>query len=93
MLEDDSHMAVIVECCLAQDGQLIDRVATLEAARSLVGANDYDLYILERDLPDGTGLDFCGAERERGLSIAVLMLTAKAASGNKVEALDGGADD
>src|SRR5699024_2924525 len=44
-------------------------------------------------LPDGDGLDFLRQQRARGLAVPVLILTARDAVEDRVEGLQGGADD
>jgi DNA-binding response OmpR family regulator len=53
----------------------------------------YDVVVLDRDLPGLHGDAVCVALRDRGSDARILMLTAAAAIGDRVEGLNLGADD
>ena len=53
----------------------------------------YDAIVLDRDLPGVHGDAVCVALRDRGADARILMLTAAAAIGDRVEGLNLGADD
>ena len=53
----------------------------------------YDVVVLDRDLPGMHGDAVCVALRDRGSDTRILMLTAAAAIGDRVEGLNLGADD
>lgn len=59
----------------------------------LASVQDYDLLILDCLLPDGDGRKLCRDLRARGLSVPILLLTAKGSTADKVLGLDSGADD
>jgi two-component system, OmpR family, response regulator len=53
----------------------------------------YDAWLVDWQLPDGSGLDWVGARRARGETTPVLMLTARDRLADRVRGLDAGADD
>lgn len=55
--------------------------------------NSYHLVILDLGLPDGDGLTLCRELRASDNTARVLILTARDATGDKVQGLDAGADD
>lgn len=55
--------------------------------------NGYDCLVLDRILPDGDGLQLLRAQREAGVRVPALMLTALDAVGDKVAGFAEGADD
>jgi DNA-binding response OmpR family regulator len=55
-VEDDADVARVV-AGIAADVASIDRADTLEAAKRMLETADYDLVILDLDLPDGSGSD------------------------------------
>ena len=63
------------------------------AALEQVGANDYDLIVLDVLLPRINGLDVCSRLRASGVTVPILMLTARGGPDQRVEGLDAGADD
>ena len=91
MIEDDPNILELNVKVLARKG--IDAITanTLERARKLLYAQ-YDLVLLDIELPDGSGLDF--AKEIRAVSAApILMLTGKREGEDVVAGLLGGGDD
>ena len=66
---------------------------TLSAARSALAAGDFDLLVLDVNLPDGNGLDFLRQLRAGGGGIPVILLTANDMETDIVAGLESGADD
>ena len=93
VVEDDAPLAEVLRRGLTEDGYATDVVGKLSDARHAVTANDYDLLVLDRGLPDGDGRTLCADMRAGGDFTPVLMLTARDGLGDKVEGLDAGADD
>ncbi len=61
-------------------------------ARDTVGQSVYDLALLDLGLPDGSGLTLL-REWRATIDMPVIVLTARGALGDRIEGLDGGADD
>lgn len=81
--------------CLALKGPDAEPVLcrTLSAARSALGAEDFDLLVLDVNLPDGNGLDFLRRLRAGANPIPVILLTANDMEMDIVAGLESGADD
>ena len=75
VLEDDPDCAAMIECVLGQEGGATVVSGTLEAARSAMANRDFDLYILDHRLPDGTGSEFFYELRRQGRLATAIMLT------------------
>ncbi|MBI4305509.1 MAG: response regulator transcription factor [Chloroflexi bacterium] len=93
VIEDDEELAEAVavglrRACMAVD-VAFDGLSGLERAR----VNDYDVIVLDRDLPAMHGDDVCAQIVGAGRRSRVLMLTAAAAVEDLVEGLGLGADD
>jgi two-component system phosphate regulon response regulator PhoB len=69
--------------------------STLAEARGFLGRDLFDLIVLEAELADGTGCDFCGELRKKEITadIPVIFLTEKSNVPDKVRAFSLGADD
>ncbi len=93
LAEDDSVLADGLTRSLRQSGYVIDCVATGQAADSALSGQDFDLLILDLDLPKLSGLDVLSRLRARDSRIPVLILTAGDSVEQRVKALDLGADD
>lgn len=92
-VEDDNLLGAGTRVGLQQRAMIVDWVRTRAEAEAALFAEDYDLVLLDIGLPDGSGLDLLGALRDRGQQVPVVLLTALDAPGDKVVALDAGADD
>ena len=68
-------------------------MASAEEGESALRSIDYDVLILDLGLPDCDGLDLLSDLRRRGVTIPVLILTARDDVSDRVKGLDLGADD
>lgn len=93
LLEDTEDVAEAVVAGFARRGDAVDHAATVGEAAELIALQDYDVAILDIELPDGSGTAILRALRAAGKPTPVLMLTARAKVDDRISALDGGADD
>lgn len=93
LIEDDEGIALGLAAILRQSGYAVDICASLDLARTAMRVEPFDLVLLDRGLPDGDGLDWLREARQQGLSIPVLIMTARDALPDRVAGLDQGADD
>jgi len=93
LVEDDRMIAEGVRKALRAEGCAVDWVEDGESALTAVTGESYDLLLLDLGLPKRDGLDVLRALRSRGLSLPVLILTARDAIADRVKGLDAGADD
>jgi two-component system OmpR family response regulator len=93
VVEDDAKLAAAVGRGLRAEGYAVDVVRDGEAALVNAAVHPYDGIVLDVMLPRRDGLDVCATLRERGCWTPVLLLTARAAVGERIRGLDAGADD
>ena len=94
IVEDDEVLADAIRQALGADGHSVDRVGSVEGARSALHAEEFDLAILDIGLSGGgNGLNLLREWRRQGRHLPVLMLTARDGLTDRVTALDLGADD
>ena len=93
VVEDEPVAAAVLAKGLREHTYAVDVAADADEAVEQVGANDYDLIILDVLLPGVDGLDLCRQFRDNGVSTPILMLTARGGLDQRVEGLDAGADD
>ena len=93
LVEDAEDVAEAVAISFARRGDAVDRAATRAEAEAFVLAQDYDLAILDIELPDGLGTDILRRLRQARKDTLVVMLTARSEVEERIAALDGGADD
>lgn len=93
VVEDHTELADSITRVLRREGLAVDTAYGGRSALDLVLAVDYDVVILDRDLPDVHGDDVCAELAAEGVRTKVLMLTASATVADRVEGLGLGADD
>jgi two-component system OmpR family response regulator len=91
--EDEAPLSERLARALADAGYAVDVAADGERADFLAGTEAYDAVVLDLGLPRVDGLTLVRRWREAGLSLPVLVLTARGSWHEKVEGIDGGADD
>ena len=93
MAEDEPLLAAAIAEWLRDEAHAVDLAADGSAALERLTVNEYDVLVLDRDLPRVHGDDVCRSLVESGSVTRVLMLTAAAAINDRVEGLGIGADD
>jgi DNA-binding response OmpR family regulator len=93
IVEDDDIVADAIERGLAPAGYSAHRVASAEAARAALEAEEFALAIIDVGLPGADGLSLVRRLRSAGVRTPTLVLTARCTLADKVKALDIGADD
>ncbi|MEU4267969.1 response regulator transcription factor [Streptomyces sp. NPDC026092] len=91
--EDEEVLAELLATGLRRAGFAVDTVYSGDAALAYLGLHDYDVVVLDRDLPRVHGDDVARALVARSARTRILMLTASASTEDRVEGLDLGADD
>jgi two-component system, OmpR family, response regulator len=92
LIEDDALLGEGLHDYLRSDGQVVDWARSLAAADAHRG-EPYDAWLVDWQLPDGSGLDWLRAQRRAGHTLPALMLTARDQLQDRLRGLDGGADD
>jgi DNA-binding response OmpR family regulator len=93
VIEDDQEMAETVAAGLRHAHIAVDVALDGRAGLEQALASDYDVIVLDRDLPGMHGDQVCGKLVAARCRSRVLMLTAAAAPGDLVDGLGLGADD
>jgi two-component system alkaline phosphatase synthesis response regulator PhoP len=93
LVEDDAGVAMVVEDLLVGRGYNVTRVADGLDGLRCASDTEFDLLILDVMLPGLDGHALCDSVRQRGFDGAILMLTARAQVRDRVQGLQGGADD
>jgi DNA-binding response OmpR family regulator len=93
VVEDEPLLAGAIAEWLRSEAHAVDVVHDGDAALERLGVHDYDVVVLDRDLPIVHGDEVCRALVESDATARVLMLTAAAEIGDRVTGLSLGADD
>jgi DNA-binding response OmpR family regulator len=93
VVEDDAPLASFVKKGLEAEHYAVDVAPDGEEAQLRVGETNYDLMILDLNLPKLDGLSVLRAVRPKKPDLPVLVLTARNKVEDRVLSLDSGADD
>src|SRR2546423_188967 len=93
VVEDQQELAVTVATGLRREGMAVDVAFDGAAALHRAAVHEYDVVVLDRDLPEVHGDRVCTTLVERGARARVLMLTASGGVEDRVVGLGLGADD
>ena len=92
LVEDDAALARGVALGLQGNDLAVFKTETIIDAKTSLTEGDFDLLILDINLPDGSGFDFC-KEIRSGFSAPILFLTANDTEADMVAGFEIGADD
>jgi len=95
IVDDDPHIRRVMRTTLVAHKYEVADARTAEGAIDKIRCENYDLVLLDINLPGMGGLEACRAIRGMRASAdaAIIMLTVRDSEKDKVEALDAGADD
>jgi len=93
VVEDEPLLADAVAQGLRHEAHAVDVAYDGAAALERIDVNDYDVVVLDRDLPVVHGDDVCRHLAKKGSETRILMLTAAAGVDDRVDGLALGADD
>ncbi len=93
VVEDDSTLGNAMKQSLTLGGYAADLAGTVADALHLLNVEHFDALVLDIGLPDRSGCDVLRSVRGIGSTMPVLILTARDAVEDRVQALDLGADD
>lgn len=93
LVEDERELGRLLASSLKAAGFAVDHVVSLVEADAALAVETYDIAVLDRRLPDGDGLDLLRQRRNAGMTLPVLVLTARDSLPDRVQGLEQGADD
>ncbi len=93
LVEDDLELAKSVSDWLRHKHHIVEHVANWQGGQERAEFYDYDVLILDWNLPDGTGVDILKKFRDRGGMTPALILTANATIADKEVGYSVGTDD
>ncbi|HEY9659950.1 MAG TPA: response regulator transcription factor [Allocoleopsis sp.] len=92
IIEGNPHLRSLLGWHLQQAGYWVHQSADLQQARDIFLSRQPNLVILDSEMPDGNGLEFCRWVQQQRQAL-ILMLSARNAEADIVEGLRAGADD
>src|SRR6188474_1612192 len=90
-IEDHDDTRELVTLVLGQKSIEVVSGSTIQSGVALAGSDEFDLYLLDSWLPDGSGLDLCRKIREFDKATPILFYSAAAYEMDRAEAIKSGA--
>ncbi len=93
IVEDDESVARFLTRALSEAGYAVRVSHDGSEALNILLASEFELVLLDVMLPGISGFEVCRSARSAGITIPILLITARDALEDKIEGLDSGADD
>lgn len=93
IIEDEKSLVKEVQEFLKKEGYVCEVAHNGKEASEKIYVNPYDFILLDLGLPDYEGLRLLKEAKEAGQEAAIIILTARGSTDDKVKGLDLGADD
>ena len=90
-IEDHEDTRELVTLVLEQKRIEVVTGSTIRSGVALAGSEDFDLYLLDSWLPDGSGLELCRKIREFDKATPILFYSAAAYEIDRMDAIKSGA--
>ena len=92
VVDDESQIRRVMRTALTSNRYEVSEAKNGEEALGLVRSSEYDLVLLDVNMPGKSGLETCREIRAIGSHPAIIMVTVRNSETDKVDALDAGAD-
>lgn len=93
IVEDDDMLRGLLSRAFRADGYVVEEAPTLAEGIGKSGVGQFQLLLVDWNLPDGDGTDLVAAYRASGGSGATILITARNSIEDQIAGLDAGADD
>jgi len=93
LVEDELMLADAVRDHLLAAGEAVDHSDSVVDAEIMMRGTNYDVLLLDLNLPDGKGIDLLRGLRRSGSTTPCIILTAQDQISDRIEGLNAGADD
>ena len=92
IIDDHEDTSEMLKLLLGEEDYEVKVALTVEEALSLAASEQFDLYVLDKHLPDGSGLDLCKKLTQVTPGVPCILYTGDAYDVHRVEAMAAGAD-
>ena len=93
VVDDDEVLVEVLQNSLMEQRHVVEVAEDGSMGWEYVQADEYDLVLLDVNLPELDGISLCQKMRSEGYGTPILLMTAKNASQDRILGLDAGADD
>ena len=90
-VDDHRDTSEMLQMLLAEEDYVVHTAATIQEACDMAMKSGYDLYVLDKRLPDGTGLELCGTLQKITPDVPCIFYTGDAYEMHRKEAFEAGA--
>jgi CheY-like chemotaxis protein len=90
-VDDHRDTSEMLQILLSEENYQVHTAGTMEEACRMAALTEYDLYVLDKRLPDGTGVDLCNRLMAISPSVPCIFYTGDAYEIHRREALAAGA--
>ena len=91
-IDDHDDTSEMLKLLLVQEDYEVVTAASVQAALELAKSQEFDLYVLDRRLPDGSGHELCAKLNEATPGVPCIFYSGDSYEIHRMEALAAGAD-
>ena len=91
-VDDHEDTAFMLTHLLGQSDYEVETASSISAALEIIKREKFDLYLLDKRLPDGSGLDLCRKLNEITPEVPIIFYTGDAYELHRLEGFNAGAD-
>ncbi len=91
-IDDHEDTSEMLKLLLVQENYEVVTATSIEEALRLSTSQEFDLYVFDKHLPDGSGLELCAKLNEATPGVPCIIYTGDAYEIHRAEALEAGAD-
>ena len=92
IIDDHADTAEMLKILLGEEDYEVATTATMQEALSLAASEEFDIYVLDKRLPDGSGVELCSKLNQITPRVPCVFYTGDAYEIHRVEAIAAGAD-
>jgi DNA-binding response OmpR family regulator len=92
IIDDHEDTAEMLKILLGEEEYEVTTTSTMQQALSLAASQEFDIYVLDKRLPDGSGLELCTKLNQVTPGIPCIFYSGDAYEIHRVEAIAAGAD-
>ena len=90
-VDDHEDTSEMLQLLLAEENYEVHTAATIKEASALASELDFDLFVLDKRLPDGTGIELCEVLHELKPDVPCIFYSGDAYEIHRHEAMEAGA--
>jgi CheY-like chemotaxis protein len=90
-VDDHRDTSEMLQMLLSEEDYQVHTAATMKEACNMATVHEYDLYVLDKRLPDGTGVELCETLRQISPMVPCIFYTGDAYEVHRREAFAAGA--